>query len=97
MDVVEGLTEFILEEWRKKKPPAPVALGGPAAKFGFFARTEFNPPYTSLRAKRQFISEYEIKKMLGPGQKVLRAKKTAILSPLAMEWLEEKGIVIERY
>ena len=65
-------------------------------KWGFYAGKPFNTPYTSLPAKRLFLSEYDIKLMLKGGKKELRVPRTAIVSPLAQEWLEFRGIKISR-
>ena len=44
---------------------------------------------------RRFLSEYEIKRMIGAG-KILRVSESDILSPLALDWLLLKGINILR-
>lgn len=64
-------------------------------KWGFHAREPYNRPYTSLPVRRIFLSEYDIKQRLAPGQKQLRVPRGAIISPLAEEWLTEKGIRVE--
>ncbi len=47
------------------------------------------------RKGRQFLSEYEIKRMIGP-DKILKVQGNAIVSPLALDWLSLKGIKIVR-
>ena len=84
----------------KKNPP------GRNGKWGRLAAAPFNRPYTSLRAKRSpeatvrrggriFLSEYEIKKLLQTGE-ILKIPASAILSPLAQDWLALKGVKIVR-
>lgn len=64
-------------------------------KWGFYVRESFNRPYTSLPARKIFLSEHEVKKLL-KDSKVLRIPGNAIISPLAEEWLGEKGVEIVR-
>lgn len=74
------------------------AIGDPQirkGKWGFHVREPVNRPYTSLPARRVFLSEYDIKLRLKPGQHTLRVPRNAILSPLADEWLGPKGIRVE--
>ena len=66
-------------------------------KWGFHVRELYNAPYTSLPAKRIFLSEYEIKlicarQKLDP--KILKVPREAIVSPLAQDWLAMKGIKV---
>lgn len=63
-------------------------------RWGFYLKETYNKPYTSLPAKKIFLSEYEIKQMLKDGKKELRLPSSAIISPLAQEWLSQKGIKI---
>lgn len=63
-------------------------------RWGLTMREPYNKPYTSLPAKKIFLSEYEIKQMLKDGKKELRIPSSAIISPLALEWLSQKGIKI---
>lgn len=50
----------------------------------------------SAPAQKVFLSEYEIKRMLVQGAKELKVPANSIVSPLAMEWLEMRGIKITR-
>ena len=47
------------------------------------------------RPVRVFLSEYEIKRRIGP-EKVLRVPRNAILSPLALDWLPLSGVRVVR-
>jgi hypothetical protein len=47
-------------------------------------------------AGREFLSEYEIKKRLTPGGNRLTIPRHSIVSPLALDWLILRGIVIVR-
>ena len=64
-------------------------------KWGFYVRERYNRPFTSLPAKRIFLSEYDIKQSLKGGN-ALRVPKSSIISPLAQEWLDEKRVQIIR-
>ncbi len=64
-------------------------------RWGFHAAVPFNKSYTSLQAKRIFLAEYDVKKLMKPGDKVLTIPKSSILSPLAQDWLETKGVSIQ--
>ncbi len=64
-------------------------------RWGFHASQTFNRSYTSMPAKRIFLSEYDIKKLMKPGAQRLQVPKASIISPLAQEWLETKGVSIE--
>ena len=46
------------------------------------------------KPRRIFLSEYEVKRLLADGSKELKVPAHAILSPLALEWLEWRGIKI---
>lgn len=63
-------------------------------KWGELAGRPYNRPYTALSAKRIFLSEYEIRRLLGDGSKRLVLPRKAIVSPLAQDWLAEKGVEI---
>lgn len=63
-------------------------------KGSFFLKKEFNPPYTSLKNKKQLITEYDVKK-LPPGTYKFTVKKDMILSPLAYDYLVSHGITVE--
>lgn len=63
--------------------------------WGFHASQTFSRSYTSMPAKRLFLSEYDIKKLMKPGARQLQVPKASIISPLAQEWLETKGVSIE--
>ncbi len=79
--------------YRKALSKAPERQG----LWGFHAAQAFNKSYTSLPAKRIFLSEYDVKKLMKPGDKKLKVPKTSILSPLVQEWLETKGVTLEYY
>lgn len=68
-----------------------------AGQWGFHARRVFNAPWTSLPMKRPFLSEYMVRQMVGKqSQKQIRIPKSAILSPLAEEWLVSRGVSVVR-
>ena len=63
-------------------------------KWGFYLRETYNKSFTSLPTKRLFYSEYDIKRILKESKNKLQVPKSAIISPLAEEWLKEKRIEI---
>ena len=63
-------------------------------KWGELAGKPYNRPYSLFRSKRLFLSEYDILQRLKVNSKELRVPKSAILSPLAQDWIWEKGIQV---
>jgi hypothetical protein len=47
-------------------------------------------------AKKVFLSDWELRRMMKPGQKRLAVPRNAIVSPLAMDWLDYNGVEITR-
>jgi len=43
-----------------------------------------------------FISDWELKKQLKPGQKSVQVPANAIISPLSLDWLDYNGIRVLR-
>jgi len=75
---------------RKTFSPGAVPAASPAAGA---ARKEARP---FIARGRSFLTEFDIKKALTPGTEHLTIPKDAIVSPLAQEWLDLKGIAITR-
>ncbi|HNW45065.1 MAG TPA: hypothetical protein PKI19_11210 [Elusimicrobiales bacterium] len=46
--------------------------------------------------KKIFLSDFELRKKLAPGARSLSVPANAIISPLALDWLEYNGIEIIR-
>lgn len=69
-----------------------------STRYGFFTRPEqpYISGYTTLPRRREFFSEYDLRQCLKRGEKVIRLSRTTIISPLAQEIIEEKGIKIIR-
>ena len=44
--------------------------------------------------KRIFLSDYDIRKMLVPGEKILKVPTNAIISPLSIDWIDFNGIKV---
>ena len=44
--------------------------------------------------KRIFLSDYDIRKMLIPGEKILKVSSNAIISPLSLDWIDFNGIKV---
>lgn len=92
LDAIKS-SDTIVKDFRKRIEQTDTRKG----RWGFYASQTFNKPYTSLPAKKIFLSEYEIKQILRDGRKtLLKVPCSAIISPLAQEWLDEKGIKIVR-
>lgn len=47
-------------------------------------------------AKKAFLSDWELRRMMKPGQKRLAVPANAIVSPLALDWLDYNGVEIVR-
>lgn len=65
------------------------------AKSGFFTKEKYIQSFTSLPNKRRYVSEYDIRQMLKAGATSIRLPKNVILSPLALETLQTKGVQIQ--
>jgi hypothetical protein len=76
----DDLIDIIVAGLPKGGPAAAVSKGPPKA----------GPP------GRPFLSEYDIKKRLTAGGSRLTIPRSAILSPLATDWLTLKGIEVIR-
>ena len=46
--------------------------------------------------KRVFITDWEMKRLVQPGQKSVRVPAGAIVSPLSLDWLDYDGIDVIR-
>ena len=46
--------------------------------------------------KRVFITDWEMKRLVKPGQKSVKVPAGAIVSPLSLDWLDYNGIEIVR-
>ncbi|HBE88670.1 MAG TPA: hypothetical protein DDW67_05975 [Elusimicrobia bacterium] len=49
------------------------------------------PPF-----KKVFLSDWELRRMMKPGQKRLVVPANAIVSPLSLDWLDYNGVEIVR-
>lgn len=97
----DDIVDIVLQAL-KEEPPAPRNFRKilelepkKQGKWGGFSRGDYNRPYTSLPAKKIFLSDYDIRKLFKPGDTVLKVPRAAIISPLAQEWLESRKIRIE--
>jgi hypothetical protein len=100
---LDDLAGVILEQCRAPKPAAGSVedrLRGIRSerrgKWGELAAKPYSRPYTALTSRRIFLSEYELKRLLSDGSKRLVLPRRAIVSPLAEDWIAEKGIKIVR-
>jgi hypothetical protein len=46
--------------------------------------------------KKIFLSDLELRRLYRPGDRAIKVPANAIVSPLALDWLDYDGIVIER-
>jgi len=67
-----------------------------SARYGFFSRPEepYIRSFSVLRGGRKFFSEYDLRQSLQRGEKTIRLTRGTIISPLAQEIIDEKGIEI---
>ena len=68
----------------------------PVAKYGFFLKEKYINSSTSLPKGRIFYTEREIRQMIKGGVREITVPANAIISPLAQETLNEKGIRVVR-
>jgi hypothetical protein len=47
-------------------------------------------------AKKIFLSDWELRRLVKPGQKRLAVPANAIISPLSLDWLDYNGVEILR-
>ncbi|KAF0127448.1 MAG: hypothetical protein FD189_195 [Elusimicrobia bacterium] len=47
-------------------------------------------------ARKVFLSDWELRRMVKPGQKRLAVPANAIVSPLSLDWLDYNGVEIVR-
>lgn len=53
-------------------------------------------PGKAAAARKVFLSDHELKRLLPPGARTVRVPANAILSPLSLDWLDYEGIKIVR-
>ncbi|MEW6556161.1 MAG: hypothetical protein AB1349_02275 [Elusimicrobiota bacterium] len=71
-----------------------MAKKSPSYKTGFFTKDKWIKSYTTLETKKRLVTEIEIKKLIAEGSKTLKISKDTILTPFALEIIQEKGIKI---
>ncbi len=54
------------------------------------------PGGKAARARRVFISDYKLRRLLAPGARAIKVPANAILSPLSLDWLDYEGIKVVR-
>ena len=92
-DIVDIIEETIRKDtWRRVVSAGDV----PPKKHysGFYTEERFIKSWTSLPKGRPFISEYHLKNLIKDGAKEIRVPGNAIISPLAQDTIQEKGIRI---
>ncbi|MDO8734386.1 MAG: hypothetical protein Q7K21_04435 [Elusimicrobiota bacterium] len=84
------IIDVIADEMADKMSSGSVAL----YKSGFFTRDKWIKSYSTstLTTKKNLITEFEVRKIIIAGAKTLRISKDAIIGPLALEIIQEKGI-----
>lgn len=103
----DDLIDIIVDALSKKKAPPDDwrSAGRPGqggersvGKWGFHVQKPFNASWTSMPMKRPFVSEHMAKQLADKekAQKRIRIPKAAILSPLAEEWLQSRGVSVVR-
>lgn len=98
-DIVDIVAQ-VLAAYRKEAAPERISNNAmsPAPdksyKTGFFAKHKYIEPYTTLKNKRPFISEHDLKCMLKENPREIIVPKNAIISPLALEIIQDKNIKV---
>jgi len=87
-DIIEILSEFLVNKKEEKL--------GQKYYSGFYLKEKFIKSWTSLPKGRPLLTEYELKQLIKNGEKEIRIQKNTIISPLAYEIIQEKGIKIIR-
>ncbi|MFN3966209.1 MAG: hypothetical protein ACK4JE_00720 [Endomicrobiia bacterium] len=89
-DIVDIISDILLMQKDKKEEPK--------SKYytGFFLKEKFIKSWTSLPKGRPLLTEYELKQLIKRGEKEIKINKNTIISPLAQEIIQEKGIKIIR-
>ena len=72
------------------------AAAGIALKSEVKAAAAPVPKASKPLPKRIFISDWEMKRLVKPGQKSVRIPARAIVSPLSQDWLDYNGVEILR-
>jgi len=67
-----------------------------AFKSGFFTKEKWIKSYSSLESKKKLITESDVKAAVKNGAGNLKIPKDAIIGPLALEIIQEKGIKLIR-
>ncbi|MFA6433392.1 MAG: hypothetical protein WCW52_01720 [Elusimicrobiales bacterium] len=67
---------------------------GPAAEAKAGARS--SGPASKPLPKRVFITDLQMKRLVGPGRKSVKVPAGAIVSPLSQDWLDYGGIEVVR-
>jgi hypothetical protein len=97
-DIVELLVDTLKEDAWKDAVSAKKKAGVPSGpKYtGFFLKEKFINSSTTLPKGKKFLTEYEVKQMIKGGAREITVSANAIISPLAQELLEAKGIKVAR-
>jgi len=67
-----------------------------AYKSGFYTQEKWIKSYSSLKSKKKFIAESDVRIAVKTGAGTLKIPKDAIIGPLALEIIQEKGIKLIR-
>jgi hypothetical protein len=65
-------------------------------KSGFFADGKYINSYSSLKNNRKLVTEYELRQALKDGSGAIEVPEDAIIGPVALEMIQEKGIKVIR-
>lgn len=96
----EDIAELIAEELKKEKDQSEekwrkIVAADSEPKYGFFSKERmYIRPQTTLPKGRFLLTEYDLRKMIADGRKEIKIPKNSIISPLALEILQAKGIEV---
>jgi len=70
--------------------------GAHAYKSGFYTQEKWIKSYSSLKSKKKLITEFDVRAAVKSGAVTMKIPKDAIVGPLALEIIQEKGIKLLR-
>ena len=89
----DDIVEIVADTLKKSKEEMSTEKQKPPY-LGFYPKEKFIKSYTSLPKGRPLLTEYELKQKIKNGAKEIRVTKNTIISPLAQEIIQEKGIKV---
>ncbi|MDI6641271.1 MAG: hypothetical protein QME68_03060 [Elusimicrobiota bacterium] len=92
----DDIVEIVTETLKKSQEEAMSNTKQKPLYSGFYPKEKFIVSFTSLPKGRPLLTEYELKQKIKSGVKEIHIAKNTIISPLAEEIIQEKGIKVIR-